>query len=225
MFSKWKPHNRHAAGHQIMQVHLNHTVAPGVRSHQQLHAIDQAARGQLQRQATGSLLMHTAYTSVAASHTPRGAVVLRVSNGSFPTSTTVTTPTDSNGNGNSDSLSALASDSVESSGNSNVNAASATQQQQDVASNTWEEEIEETLKLVQLLPPQGTKLMCIFLLQCTFFSRRCCCVFSSGGKKNSSCRCCPQTATVVRWGTCSHQYSINISISTSTSDCRIALGA
>jgi hypothetical protein len=88
----------------------------------------------------------------------RVAVVVRVGNGATPFSAqTATTAAATAAGSNTSSLPAAgAGPGIDSSSSSS---AGTPQQQQEgpdsVAHNTWEEEIEETLKLVQLLPPSG----------------------------------------------------------------------
>lgn len=131
-----------ASQHQAPSWHLHHTpaVAPAAHRQQQQHPA-----------APGSLCQHVCNLWAA----PRAAVVLvRASNDTSPFSAATTAATAGVvSNGNSSSSSPAAAGPVVSPTSSEPNQ----RQHVDpvVGTNTWEEEIEETLKLVQLLPPSG----------------------------------------------------------------------
>lgn len=86
-------------------------------------------------------------------------VVMRASNGSAPLPTTTTAESLlKNSNGSSSRSPAAAGAGVDPTSGVAVGSQHQEQQGSDSgsdANNTWEEEIEETLKLVQLLPPSG----------------------------------------------------------------------
>lgn len=153
--------SRHAAGQHITPHNLSHRAAvasaPG-RQHQQQHA---AAWGLAQPFETLNVTPRAAL--VARIQQQRGVyartVVVCVSNGASPsasTATTVSSPSSSTSEAAA-AATGLGSDSSRNSDSSSggSEAGVSKQQQQQDASNTWEEEIEETLKLVQLLPPSG----------------------------------------------------------------------
>lgn len=157
-----------AAG--VHQAHLSHTppAAPvAVRPHQQHHAAASPASSQ------SPALWLCVRPHLAAATSLRGgvgyqgwgsreSVVLRAVNGSVPSSTaTAASPTTST---SSSSSRPSPSSSAADPGPDSSRPPAPDQDQEGEASsnaaNTWEEEIEETLKLVSLLPPSGEQQRC-----------------------------------------------------------------
>lgn len=156
--------SRHAAGQHVTSHNHKAAVAqaPG-RQHQQQYA---AAWGLAQPLETLNATPRAALVArIQQQHCvhTRTAVVACVSNGAPPSASTATTVSSPSSSSSLEAAAAaatgLGSDSSHSDSSSGGSEAGASKQQQEQdASNTWEEEIEETLKLVQLLPPSGDRV-------------------------------------------------------------------
>jgi hypothetical protein len=154
--------SKYAAG--VQQAHLSHTppLAPAARRHhQQQHAAALPAATQSPHlwlcvrphlAAASSLKGGVSYPAWGF----RESVVLRAVNGSLPSTTaTAADPTTSTSSSSAQPAAEAAADPGTDSSRPSASGQDQEGGPSSNAASTWEEEIEETLKLVSLLPPSG----------------------------------------------------------------------
>lgn len=151
--------SRCAASQHQTSLHLSHTpaVAPAApRQQQWQHAA--ASSTAKSSSSISAAFGNPLAASTAARAGARVAVVVGVGNGATPFSAQTATAAAATATSSSNSSLSGSSAGPDADSSTSSSAGAAQQQQEgpdSIVSNTWEEEIEETLKLVQLLPPSG----------------------------------------------------------------------